>query len=224
MKLKIILIISIGLASCIQTPKPNVQNVETAEHSPDTIIVKHENILNKSYEIGFYSKSFSYYWLAGKDTLDFTLKTTEYEKDSTIYISVHHTKPILFTSVLAKINECYPLIKEDFDISKLSSFYFKPPVYYPDLAKELSLEYEQQFGPKNISYDKLNQFLLHSNLNTQLDSFITPLGKKVQYYGIEKFHLLDKKYYNEYLPNTDLTEYPEFTIHGMGMYIQLENK
>lgn len=148
MKLIIILIISIGPASCIQTPKPNAQNVETSEHRSGTLIVKHENILNKSYEIGFYSKSFSYYWLAGKDTLDFTLKTTEYEKDSTIYISVQHTKPILFTSALAKINECYPPIKEDFDISKLNSFYFKPPVYYPDLAKKLSIEYEQKFGQK----------------------------------------------------------------------------
>ena len=196
----------------------------------DTVVVKQRNVLNKSYQIGFYSKSYSYYWLAGKDTLDFFLNITEYGKDSTLHINIRHKEPIFFTVALGKINECLPLIKEDFDVSKFSSIYFNEPIYYLDLAKKLSSEYEQEFGRKNISYEKLNQFLLKSSLTLQLDSFLNPLNKKVKRYGIEKFHLMEKKHYemymfhNAHLSNIDFTEYPEFTINGGGVDVLLENQ
>jgi len=221
--LTILFTITLGFISCVQETKSNDQTVKTSD-SVDTIIVKQKHDLYKSYKVGFYSKSYSYYWLVGKGTLDFVVSATEYKKDSTLHLRVHHKNPILFTTTLTKINECYTLIKEDFHISKLNSFYFKEPIYYFDLAKELSTEYEQQFGRKNINYGKLNQFLLNSNLNKQLGNFVKPLDKKIRRYSIEKFHLMDKKYYSEYLPNIDLTEYPEFTIEGMGLYVQLENK
>jgi hypothetical protein len=190
----------------------------------DTIIVKHKNDLNKSYEVGFLSKSYSYYWLVGNDTLDFSINAREYEKDSTLNLSIHHKEPIFFTTALTKINECLPSIRKDFNLTKVNSLYFRDPIYYFDLIKELSSEYEKQFGRKNISYQTLNQFLLKSNLNQQLENFANPLNKKVKWYSIEKFHLTDKKYFSDYLPNVDLTEYPEFTINGMGLYIQLENE
>jgi hypothetical protein len=49
------------------------------------------------------------------------------------------------------------------------------------------------------------------------------LNKKVKRYGIEKFQLLEKKNFKSYLSDTDLTDYPEFAIGGMGLSIQLEN-
>jgi hypothetical protein len=195
----------LGLISCVQKTKPKTQ----VDNVQDTVIAKYKN---KPYDVGFYSKSYSYYWLVGNDTLDFVVRATEREKDSTLDLIVHHKSPILFTTMLTRINECYPLIKEDFFMSKLNSFYFKEPIYYFDLAKELSTEYEQQFGRKNISYKTLNRFLLNSKMNNQLNSFVNPLNKKIKRYSIEKFHLIDKKYYTSYLPNIDLTEYPEFTI------------
>ena len=213
----------IGFISCDQETKSNNLTKKTSDNI-DTILVKHEHELNKSYEVGFYSKSYSYYWLVGKDTLDFSVNAREYENDSTLHLSIHHKKSILFTTALTKINECIPLIKEDFYISQLNSLYFRDPIYYFDLVKELSTEYEKQFGRKNISYDKLNQFLLNSNLNKQLDNFANPVDKKTKRYSIEKFHLTDKKYFGDYLPNVDLTAYPEFAINGMGLSVQLENK
>ncbi|MFN9303896.1 MAG: hypothetical protein ACK6DA_14125 [Candidatus Kapaibacterium sp.] len=221
--LTLILSLTLGFISCNQETKSNNQTAVTNDKT-DTIIVKHKNDLNKSYEVGFLSKSYSYYWLVGNDTLDFSVNARQYEKDSTLHLSIHHKKPIIFTTTLTRINECLPQIKEDVYLTKLNSLYFRDPIYYFDLVKELSTEYEKQFGSKNISYEKLNDFLLKSKVNEQLDNFVSPLDKKIKRYSIEKFHLTDKKYFGEYLPNVDLKEYPEFAINGMGLYIQLETK
>ncbi len=222
-KLTLIVALTLGFISCNQETKSNNQTA-VSNDKIDTIIVKHKNELNKSYEVGFLSKSYTYYWLVGKDTLDFSVNARQYEKDSTVHISINHKKPMIFTTALTKINECLTHIKEDFYLTKLNSLYFRDPIYYFDIVKKLSTEYEKQFGQKNISYDKLNQFLLQSNLNKQLNNFVSPLDKKIKRYSIEKFHLTDKKYFGEYLPNVDLTDYPEFAINGMGLYIQLETK
>jgi len=225
---KITIILSVFvlvLSGCGQTKKKQAETTTDTIDIQDTIVVKQRNVLDKSYQIGFYSKSYSYYWLVGTDTLDFRLGITEYEKDTTFSLRVFHKEPILFTTVLAKVEECFSLIKEDFNFSKLTSFGFMPPVYYLDLAKTLSSEYEQEFGRKNISYDKLDQFLLKSSLTTQLNHFFYPLNKKVKRYGLEKFHLIDKENYKEYLPNVDFTEYPEFTLNAhIGIFVSLENE
>jgi hypothetical protein len=219
----IILSLTLGFISCNQETRSNNQAAESIDKT-DTIIVKHKNELNKSYEGGFLSKSFSFYWLVGNDTLDFSVNARQYEKDSTLHLSIHHKKPIFFSKALTKINECLPHIQENFKLIKLNSIYFRDPIYYFDLVKQLSTEYEKQFGRKNIGHENLNAFLLKSSLNKQLDNFVSPLDKKIKGYSIEKFHLTDKKYFGKYLPNVDITQYPEFAINGMGLNIQLETK
>ena len=230
---KIVIILSVLAvitSSCRQNnARKQIEMASDAQGIQDTTVIKQRNVLNE-FRYSIYSKSYSYYWLAGKDTLDFILNAKEYEKDSTLHIDIRHKEPILFATVLERIEACLLIIKEDFDVSKFSSIYFKEPLYYLDLAKKLSNEYEQEFGRKNISYEKLNQFLLKSYLNVQLNNFLNPLNKKVKRYEIEKFHLMDKKdyesylYNNERLSNIDLTGYPEFTLNGMGVSVQLENK
>lgn len=221
--LVIFFVATTSFISCTHETKSNLK-AEKSSDNLDTLIVKYKHESNNSYDIDFFSKSYSYYWLIGKDTLDFVINATEHQKDSTLHLNIYHKQPILLPTALTKISECIPLIKEDFYISKLKSFYFKSPIYYSDLTKELSTEYEKQFGRKNISYEKLNQFLLNSNLNNQLDNFVNPFDKKVKRYSIEKFHLTDKKYFGNYLPNVDLKEYPKFAINGMGLSVRLENK
>jgi hypothetical protein len=213
------------LSGCGQQTKKKTETTEGTVDTQDTIIVKQRNILDKSYQIGFYSKSYSYYWLVGTDTLDFRIGITEYEKDTTFSLRVFHKEPMLFTTVLEKVKECFLLIEEDFNLSKLTLFGFMPPVYYLDLAKKMSSEYEQEFGRRHISYDKLDQFLSKSSLNTQLYHFFNPLNKKIRRYGLEKFHLIYKENYKEYLPNVDFTEYPEFTLNAhTGIFVSLENE
>lgn len=209
--------------SCIRNPDEN-NTAENSSEKRDTIIVKKEHPLTKSYEAGFLSKMFTYYWIVGHDTLDLFLSVRELVKDSTVSLRVYHEKPMLFASVLDKIDECYPLIKEDFRLSELKSFYFLSPIYYFDLVKEVMAEYEQEFGQRGISYDRLNRFLLKSGLNKKLDSFVSPHCKKVKWYGIEKFHLTDKESLRYYFPDVDLTDYPEFSIHGMGIFVKLEEE
>src|SRR5690606_29637218 len=101
------------------------------------------------------------------------------------------------------INECLPLIQRDFNIMKFSSIYFQSPIYYIDLVKELSGEYEQKFGQKYIGYEKLNPFLLQSSLNIRLNNFLEPLNKKVKRYGIEKFQLVSKESFIGDFPGFD---------------------
>ena len=222
LKLTLFTIVTLGFISCHQDVKSNVQNEKNSQN--DTIIVKHKNEINKSYEVGFYSKSYSYYWLVGKDTLDFILFATELKKDSTLGLSVEHKNPMLFTNVLTKINDCYKLIKEDFYLSKLNSLYFEDPIFYIDLDKDLSTEYQRKFGPKDFSYENFSQFILQSKLNKQLDNFLSPLGKKTKDYSIEKFHFIEKRDLGHELPNADTIGYPEFIINGMGLDVRLENK
>ena len=58
-----------------------------------------------------------------------------------------------------------------------------------------------------------------SFLEEQIGVFLDQFGKTTISYGIEKFHLLDKEFYSISIPKTDLNEYPEFSIHGMGISV-----
>ena len=220
----ILSIFALIASSCGQTVRKQTETENDIQVVQDTLIVKHKYILNESAR---YSKSYSYYWLVGKDTLDFRLRITERKSDSTIDLCLSHREPILFTEALRRIESCLPLITEDFELSKLASFYLYEPIYYLDLATELSKEYEQEFGRKDVEYRKLDEFLLKSSLTTQLNHFFNPLNKKVKQYGWEKFRLVNKEDYNKdwYWPNLDLTEYPEFTLYSYtGVFVWLENK
>jgi hypothetical protein len=226
MKQIIPFIFILTLLSCINSEQAKETSVsESAEITQDTILVKIKNELDNSYQIGFYSKSYTYCWAIGQDTLDFKIGVTEYVQDSSIRISAFYKNPILFTTVLNKINDCLPLIKEDFEIEKLRSLYFsRPPIFYKDLTTALSKDYESQFGQEIISYKKLDEFLMNSWLEEQIGAFLVQFGKTTRRYGIEKFHLLEKEYYKEYIPSADLKEYPEFSIHGMGISVNINKE
>ncbi|MDQ3279448.1 MAG: hypothetical protein M3Q06_14060 [Bacteroidota bacterium] len=225
MKSIFLFVIILTLLSCGEATSPySSQASNTSKTIQDTVVVKHKNDLDKSYAIGFLSKSYSYSWVAGNDTLDFGLIATEHEKDSSLHLHIIHKQPILFSTALMRIDDCLQVIKDDFKIYNLRSLYFEPPIYYADLSNDLSKEYKQAFGQKNIGYQRLNQFLLESNFDSQLNTFLKPYSKTVSRYGIEKFHLLHKENYRHYLKDADLTHYPDFTLHGMGLSIRLTDK
>ena len=210
--------------SCGHTTRKQTGTENDIQNFQETIIVKHMNILNK-LDSTWLSKSYTYYWLAGKDTLDFRLSVREWKRENTLHLRLFHRKSMLFTDVLGEIEACLPLIEEDFNLSELISLNFMEPIFYLDLATKLSSEYEQEFGRKTVNYAKLNNFLLASSLTSQLNQFLNPLNKKVKCYGLEKFFLIEKKHYEHYLPNVDFTEYPEFTFNAhTGISVDLENK
>lgn len=213
-------ILTLILLSCNNSKQTEeTKDSSTAEITQDTVLVKIENELNKSYEIGFYSKSYTYCWTVGQDTLDFKIGLTEYVSNSSVQLRIFNRQPILFSTAIDKVNECLPLIRENFELENLSSLQLEPPILYKDLTTELSQDYQYQFGHKNIGYDKLNEFLMNSWLEQKIEKFLDQFGKTTKRYRIEKFHLLDKEYYSEYMPNSDLNEYPEFSIHGMGISV-----
>ncbi|QIG88551.1 hypothetical protein G6R40_02685 [Chryseobacterium sp. POL2] len=191
----------------------------------DTIIVKHKNSIEKSYEVGFYSKSYSYYWIVGKDTLDFAISAHEYERDKSMSINIFHKNPINLKTAIKNTENCLTLIKQDFNIEKLNYLYFTNTfIYYPDIVTKLSNEYNAKYGKKRIEYKDLNKFLLSSIFNTKMNEFLKLQNKKVIGYGIEKFNLIDKQSMKYQLPNMDLKDYPEYSISGMGISVKLDKK
>lgn len=223
MKIVVLIIVAICLSSCFRAKNPST--TQEFKKSADTIIVKQKNVLNRPFQIGFYSKSYSYYWVTGNDTLDFSIGVTEYKKDSTIHIGIYHKEPILFTTALKNTGECLRLMEEDFHVPNLKSINIMEPFFYSDIVQELSDNYEREFGRKNVSGEKINSFLLKSNLNSQLNDFFAPLNKEVKQYNLEKFHLVDKEDYSACFPNIDLTEYPDFTFNShTGIHVELEDK
>ncbi len=220
MKQIIAFIFTLTLLSCNNSKQTKeTTEAEAVELSQDTVLVKIKNEIDESYEIGFYSKSYTYCWTVGKDTLDFKIGLTEYVSDSSVQLRIFNRQPILFATAIAKVNESLLLIRENFKLENLKAIYFEPPIYYKDLTTELTQDYKNQFGQKNITYERLNEFLMSSWLEQKIEKFLNQFGKTTRRYGIEKFHLLDKEYYNEYIPNSDLKEYPEFSLHGMGVSI-----
>ncbi|GAB5466038.1 MAG: hypothetical protein Kapaf2KO_14740 [Candidatus Kapaibacteriales bacterium] len=225
MKLIISFIITLTLFSCNNPQKTKEKkDSSTLEISQDTVLVKIKNELNKSYAVGFYSKSYTYCWTVGQDTLDLKIGVTEYVSDSSVQLRVINREPIRFNKAVDKVNECLPLIRENFELQNLSSLFFEPPIFYRDLTTKLSEDYKNQYGQENIGYDKLDEFLMNSWLEEQIGAFLDQFDKTTKGYGIEKFHLLGKEYYKEYIPNADLNEYPNFSIHGMGISVILDEK
>jgi hypothetical protein len=218
-----ILIILILVACNHSTKKNDTDQSKMKENSIDTVLVKFENKIDKLL-IDFYAKSYTYCWVTKKDTLDFKIGLTEYVRDSSVQIRFYHVRPILFSSALDKLNECLPQIEQDFNIDRLNSFYFEPPIFYKDMTTELSKSYENQFGDKNISYQKLDEFLMNSWLEEKTNDFLRQLNKSTKRYSIEKFHLLDKDYFDTYIPGVDLNDYPSFSINGMGISVILNDK
>jgi len=219
------ILIILTLVSCNHTTKKtDTDQSDVKENLIDTILVKVENKIDKPL-IDFYAKSFTYCWITSKDTLDFKIGVTEQVRDSSVQIRFYHNKPILFLSALEKLNECFPQIQQDFNIDRLNSFYFETPIFYKDMTTELSKSYENQFGDKNINYQKLNEFLMNSWLEEKINDFLSQFNKSTQRYSIEKFHLLDKEFFDSYIPGVDLKDYPSFSINGMGISVILnENK
>lgn len=217
-----ILITLLLLVSCNNSTKNQDNKQATNEQTAtDTIIVRIENKIDKSDEFAFYSKSVKYCWVTNKDTLDFMVGVNEQAGDSSVSIRTIHYNPILFTKALDKINECLPLIAQDFNLNKLNGLYFAPPIFYKDLTNELSNSYENKFGNKSIKFKEMNEFLMNSWLQERVEDFLQQFNKSIKRYGIEKYHFLEKKYYNQYIPNKDLDDYPSFSIHGMGMSVIL---
>lgn len=177
----------------------------------DTIIVKGQ-LFNNDF-IPNDSEQY-YYWISKKnDTLDFKiLVSSSYEK---FFLEVRHDSPILFSEVLSKIKQCLPIIKDDYDLSRLKIIGFRKPLYYLDLAQELSTEYYKKFGNRRIGYRYLDQFLLGATITSKLNSLLKDANaSSVRSYSFEKFRFLAKTDYKDYLPNVDFGNYPDFVLDG----------
>lgn len=175
----------------------------------DTVIVKEAKPNNREYGPDQY-----YYWVSEmNDTLDFKLGISLYYGE--VYLSVENDQPMLFSDVLDKIKLCIPMIREEYDLSKLSTISFRKPIYYLDLAQDLSTHYYKKFGNKAVNYHQWNQFLLNASITSSLNGLLECVeNKNVRSYSFEKFRIATKKEYKEYLPDVDFSTYPDFVLDG----------
>ena len=169
-----------------------------------------------------YAKLYQYCWVA-KDTSDLKFYVRDRRKDSTVVFSSAHQAQIDFDVLLDSIKQVFSQINTDFDLGKLQSLNFEQPIFYPDLNRTLSEAYQQQYSDTTIDYPTLQGFLMSSSITGKLNDFLRPLSKKVKSYHIEKFHLLDKKQSSLQYPDMDFTDYPEFTLFGSQMQVELED-
>jgi len=214
-KITVFIFILFSVYSC-------TKNKDVIQLEDNTTLVK-KNIELSGFLSDFYSRAYSYHWIKDKDTLDFSINIYERKKDSTSTLSLINVTPMLFDVLIDKTTACIPLIQKDFDFYKINTLYFKSPLYFPDLARDLTLEYEEKFERAVIEKQELDQFLLKSALNTHLSTILKPLHKKAKRYTIEKFDITDKANYQHFLPEINPDEYPEFSLNGTGVYVRLTN-
>lgn len=157
------------------------------------------------------------------DTLDCSVQVLVWAGSGDISLSIEHKNSMLFSDVLQKLLDCFQVMKNDFDVNKVTSLDFEAPIFYVDLANQLTKEYKQKFGHKTIRYKVFSNFMMSTTLTSQLNNCLALWNKAVKYYSFEKFFLIDKKMFHEYLPNTDVSAYPEFTFNAhSGISIELK--
>ncbi|MCR9016998.1 hypothetical protein [Aquiflexum gelatinilyticum] len=187
--------------------------------SQDTIIVRQIYDVSK-FNYSLSSKSISYYSISGKDTLDISIGVNESKTSGEVNIDFRNNKSIMFKDLLKKFDRFLPFVKEDFDLTRIESLVFDPPIFYQDICIQLSRDYKLKYGRKNIDVLTQKEFLMETKLKSSIDSVFLPYKKKVNWISIEKFHLFEKEHYDEYL-NIDFSAYPDFAIDGIMLNVQL---
>jgi hypothetical protein len=215
----------LSLIACHDEKKTNNEAAGDKQSATDTVIIKRQEELNEPNDAELYSKSYWYHWNVGEEQLPFSLLVSEYKKDGSVNVRLMHDSLLLFSSALELIKDGLRIAGDDFDLSKLDYMYFESPVYYPDLTRQLSSEYEQKFGFKPVRYERLNEFLMQASITSQLNSFLSPFNKKVRSYDIEKAMLVSRKGLGVFdKKGIDFSGYPEMMIDGFGLGMHLTSK
>lgn len=213
-----IIIITTFLFSCHEKTKKGDEQTFKNEQ-----VFKKEIIKLDGYTKENYNKVYTYYWVA-KDTSDLKFTLYERKNDNTVLWTINHDRQINFSGLLDSMNNVMPEIRKDFDLYKINDLAFKQPLYYPDLNQSLTTSYQKRFGETPIDYPKLDRFLLSATITQQLNTFLNPLHKKVKSYSMEKFHLQGKEQFIKYYPHMNFDNYPDFTLSGFGIYVNLEEQ
>jgi len=155
-----------------------------------------------------------YYWVKDKDTTNFKFRLSELKVDSLVQIVLEVKSPIEFKICLDSLNSIFLTVEKDFNLNKINDIYIGQTIYYPDLTKEFSNEYENQFGKKHISHEKINILLKKLPITEKLNSINSKYNVKVSTFGIEKFGIIEKKNFRIFPENYDFSDYPDFSIEG----------
>lgn len=196
----------------------STSNQEATNVASDTVIHKVHMPIEPN-DTAHYTQSVSYVWTVGEDTLDFRLYVQEHKSDKSVHLIFGHQKAIRLETAIQRTLACLSTIAEDFSVGQIASVYLKTPVYYYDLANNLTDLYQAKHEGKNLSFVEQQTFFKESILHESMTHFATHFQKEPSAYSLEKIHVMKKEQYHSYLPEADLSHYPDFTIGGLGLHV-----
>lgn len=206
----------VGLLACGEsTPQ---QPSEASQQRKDTVLVKvkHKDDLTGSSEA---SEWMSYHWMVGSDTLDFGINAAADDEGQSVRLTYSHKLPITIHDAVAQTTAVLPEIAEDFGGGSVRSLYLKTPIFYRDLASNLYDLVQAEYAKEGLNAQKQQELFEKSLLHV----YMLGLGERMQSvpvaYSLEKFHVMKKEGYTSYLPESAISELPEFTIGGIGLHI-----
>lgn len=174
-------------------------------------------------------KTYTYYWVVGKDTLDFSINVSEEGDGTIIYVyrfnksGDAYRKRMSIYFLLKKIKEIMPSLKEGkFDMNRLYAISFEDPSVFTDLSNELSNAY-QKYPKGSFHREKLNELMQNTKFHKELNHLLSPWDKKVAHYSIEKLHIIGRKQMQDNFIEIDTTKIPQDIIAGNGFYINVKN-
>lgn len=177
--------------------------------------------------VGFTEDAFTkakwFYWVKDQDTTNYKFRFAELKNDSLVSVLIKVEKQIDFKTCLDSLNALFPIIEKEFNLNKMYSLYVGQVIYYPDLAKEISTQYEKDFGKKITSHKKFNEMMMQQPTTENLNSIIERYNKKIRAFSVEKFGLIEKPVFSLFIKDVDFSDYPDFIIEG-NTSVLFENK
>lgn len=168
--------------------------------------------------VGFSEDAFTkvkwFYWVKDQDTTSYKFRIAELKNDSLVSVAIEVEKQIDFKTCLDSLNALFPIIEKEFDLKNLYSLDIGQTIYYPDFAKEISSQFDKNFGKKITSHKKFNEMMMQTPITKNINSIIGKYNKKINSYSVEKFGLLEKSSFGYLIKDADFSDYPDFIIEG----------
>lgn len=214
------LIIS-SCSSLTEQKQPMEENKVTVEMT-DTLIGKKELSGN--------TRAIGYFTIIKNDSSDFVPIFRRSKNNDNVWINLQMPYPKgnkTYAESLAELKLILPVAAVDNDFDSLKTISFGRLAESGDLAIQVTKEYLQKFGDKEMiptsEYSSISTFLLEeSTLGRDLNKLLQPYSKSISRIAIEKAHFESKQELYRYSKiTTDTKEIPDQILDFM-VWISLE--
>jgi len=224
-KLILINLIILAIYSCSSQigQKQESDNKKLNVESADTLIEKN-NITNEIAGSAYRNRATGYFMIVNKDSSDFMPIFSEYKDNGNVGLNLNLPYSKSNMTYYQRLNELeliLPVAALDYNFDSLKSISFGRLILSGDLAIQLTKEYREKFGEKELiataDYKEISEFLLaESTLTKDLNKLLKPYSKSVSRVGIEKAFFTKKEELLKYSKiSVDTTVIPEKILDFM---------